>query len=361
MGREIIVTLSVIACLVIGLAGCINAESSATSAEDDSVQVVHREDKKRVDVFIDGAMFTSYLFSEEGSSLKKPILYPLRTASGIDITRGYPFEKRAGERVDHPHHVGHWLNYGDVDGLDFWNHSEATPADRKERMGTIVHRKVNRAEGGEDRGFLDVEMDWLRPDGSVVLKESTQFVFHKAGDQRLIDRITTLTALDTPVPLTDNKEGMIAIRVTRALELPDDGEVLLTDENGQPRPEKEINNEGVSGDYLSSEGLTGKGVWGSRASWMILSGIVQDENVAVAIIDHPSNPGYPTHWHARGYGLFSANPLGQKQLSRGERELNLKLEAGESVTFRYRIAILSNTEDAAGAVSGLADAFAAGS
>ena len=340
------------------LSGCVPATSSTGPAGSEGVEVVHREDKKRVDVFIDGAPFTSYLFAEEGSSLKKPILYPLRTASGIDITRGYPYEKRANERVDHPHHVGHWLNYGDVNGLDFWNHSDATPADRKPRMGTIVHRRVNRAESGSDHGFLDVEMDWLRPDESAILHETTQFIFRKGSDRRIVDRITTLTALDEPVALTDNKEGMFAIRVTRALELPDDKPVLLTDENGQPRAEKVITNDGVTGNYLSSEGVTGLDVWGTRARWMILSGIVRDEPVSVAIIDHPANPGYPTHWHARGYGLFAANPLGQKPLSRGERELNFKLDAGASVTFRYRIAILSNPVDAPAAVEALAQEFA---
>ena len=29
-------------------------------------------------------------------------------------------EPKTGERIDHPHHMGHWFNYGDVNGLDFW-------------------------------------------------------------------------------------------------------------------------------------------------------------------------------------------------------------------------------------------------
>ena len=33
--------------------------------------------------------------------------------------------------------------------------------------------------------------------------------------------------------------------------------------------------------------------------------------VSIAIIDHPDNGITPTYWHARGYGLFAANPLGQ--------------------------------------------------
>lgn len=40
-------------------------------------------------------------------------------ASGKVITRGYPMNPRPFERMDHPHHVGLWFNFGDVNGLDF--------------------------------------------------------------------------------------------------------------------------------------------------------------------------------------------------------------------------------------------------
>ena len=33
--------------------------------------------------------------------------------------------------------------------------------------------------------------------------------------------------------------------------------------------------------------------------------------MTIAIFDHPGNVNYPTYWHARGYGLFAANPLGR--------------------------------------------------
>jgi hypothetical protein len=46
----------------------------------------------------------------------------------------------------------------------------------------------------------------------------------------------------------------------------------------------------------------------------------------VILIDHPQNPGYPTYWHARGYGLFAANTLGQAALSNGKDELNFQLK-----------------------------------
>ena len=82
-----------------------------------------------MDITIDGKPFTSYIWP---TSLKKPVLYPLITDDGITVTRGYPLEPRAGERVDHPHHAGLWFNYGNVNGFDFWNNSDAIkPEDRQ--------------------------------------------------------------------------------------------------------------------------------------------------------------------------------------------------------------------------------------
>lgn len=68
------------------------------------------------------------------------------------------------------------------------------------------------------------------------------------------------------------------------------------------------------------------------------------DSVSIAIIDHPGNPGYPTFWHARGYGLFAANPLGQRIFTNGKDSLNLHLKKDQSVSFRYRIVIDEDTK-----------------
>src|SRR3954470_10738447 len=122
------------------------------------IQVVPNDAARRVDVTIDGKPFTSYIYP---TTLKKPTLFPLRSAAGTVVTRGYPLEPRKGERVDHPHHVGIWLNHGNVNGLDFWNNSDAIKADQASKYGTIVHRRIVEAKGGKDRGNLVIEADWL--------------------------------------------------------------------------------------------------------------------------------------------------------------------------------------------------------
>ena len=304
------------------------------------VEVVANEAERHVDVIIDGQPFTSYIWPD---SVKKPVLYPLKTAKGTNVTRGYPLDPRPGERVDHPHHVGMWFNYGDVNGLDFWNNSDAIKPAESGKYGTIRHIKVTRVESGATEGRLEVEMQWLGPDGVPLLREGTTFAFHGGADSRAIDRITNLTALDKRVVFSDNKEGVIGIRVARQLEQPSNKPEIFTDASGNATPVPTLDNTDVTGSYRSSEGKTGDDVWGTRGRWTVLTGRIGSEDVAIAILDHPENPGYPTYWHARGYGLFAANPLGQKVFSDGKQILNFTLEPGQSATFRYRVLILSHT------------------
>jgi hypothetical protein len=332
-----------------------NADLPAALRAARRVQIVANEAGRRVDVTVDGQPFTSYIYPDR---LKKPVLYPLRTAKGTLVTRGFPLDPRPGERVDHPHHVGLWFNHGDVNGFDFWNNSDDIKADRAPKMGTIVHRRVGRISSGDKQGELDVETEWIGGDGAPLLRETTRFVFGGDATSRTIDRITTLTALDKRVVFRDNKEGVLGIRVARALEQPADKPEVFIDAAGQPTKVPVLDNVGVTGLYVSSEGLKGDAVWGTRGRWTMLGGTVGSEAVTIAILDHPSNPGYPTHWHARGYGLFAANMLGEKVFPNGAKELNFTLEPRTSVTFRHRIVILGAATP--GAIEQLHKAFVSG-
>ena len=112
----------------------------------------------------------------------------------------------------------------------------------------------------------------------------------------------------------DSKEGVLGIRMARGLEQPSNAPDVFTDASGKPATTKAVNNEGVTGNYVGSDGKTGDAVWGTRGPWTMLQGKVEGEEVTLAILDHPQNPGFPTYWHARGYGLFAANNLGQNAI-----------------------------------------------
>jgi hypothetical protein len=322
--------------LIIG-SGCKITNKNASHSEG-LITLVNNETEKKIDVLIDKNLFTSYLYSDDISVLKKTTLYPIIAANGETITRGYPLATRPNERTDHPHHIGAWLNFGDVNGLDFWGNSDEikTP---KEKLGTIRHDKIVDLENGKNKASMVVQANWLNPDGSELLKEETKFVFYAENGKRMIDRMTTLTAQKEVVSFNDTKEGMFAIRTARELELPSDNPVNLSDENGHKTTVQVVDN---TGNYMSSEGIEGTDVWGTRAKWMALSGTINKQDVTLVIMDEPKNIGHPTYWHARSYGLFSANPFGQKAFTDGkEASMNFSLKPNSSVTFTYRIEILN--------------------
>jgi hypothetical protein len=312
-----------------------------------NLPVSFKNGKTSVDVSVGGKPFTSYFFPGK-NVLKKAVLFPLISAKGTTITRGYPMAPRAGERVDHPHHVGMWLNYEDVNGFDYWNNSTNIIASlQTHKMGTIVHSSIIKQDAKQ--GLLVVSADWIDNDGKgqKVLQEKTTYVFSGTADSRTVDRITTLTAVADQVLFKDVKDGMFAIRVARQLEIPSNKPDVFTDAHGVETKVPVMDNTGVSGDYLSSEGVKGEAVWSTRAKWMNLHGEMDNHPISVTIFDHPSNVSYPSYWHARGYGLFAVNPLGAKVFSNGKDERNLTLKKGESVTFRYRTLITDrlNTKD----------------
>jgi hypothetical protein len=321
------------------------------------VKIINNENEQRVDVLIGGQAFTSYIYP---SATKKPVLYPLRTAKGTVITRGFPLEPRPGERIDHPHHVGMWFNYGDVNGLDFWNNSDSIAPEKRNGYGTIVHKKINKTTDGKEKGELDITAEWVTPEGTILLREDTRFIFSGDANTRTIERITTLTALDNAVLFKDNKEGMLGIRVARQLEHPSNKPELFTDASGQVTNVPSMNNEGVTGLYHSSEGKQGDDVWGTRGKWVNLAGTMNGENISLVIMDHPKNVGHPTYWHARGYGLFAVNNLGQKAMSNGKEELNFKLAPGKSVTFRHKVLIHSGEQLQDGQIKTAYQKFASG-
>jgi hypothetical protein len=313
---------------------------AVSCANEKGVTLVNDEVGQKVDVWMNGQLFTSYIYP---SDLEKQSLYPICTAKGTFITRGFPRDPRPFEQVDHPHHVGAWLNFGDVNGLDFWNNSYDIPAEKKSLYGTIRHRKIVAMENGAASAILTVEAEWVDINEKVLLKEETKYMFIDAGDSRKVKRITKLTAMTDTVTFTDNKEGMIAIRMDRAFEEPSDRPQVFTDSKGNLTEVRSVNNEGKNGVYRNSEGNEKEGgqndVWGKPAKWVSLSADISGEQITVAIVDHPKNPGFPGYSHARGYGLFAHNDLGAQAYNQDAPKRVTTLLRGQSLTFNHLIIV----------------------
>ena len=316
------------------------AVSATTFAQNnEQVKMVRSASGNKIDVLIGGKLFTSFLYPD---TLEKPVLYPLRAANGTVVTRSFPLDPKPGDPTDHPHHIGLWFNYENLNGLDFWNNSYAIPKDKKSQYGWIRTDKISEATGGPI-GKLAYHANWTNQQKEVILEETTRFEFSGDAHRRIIDRITTLKA-DKDALFKDAKDGMLGLRLAHELQMPTTDDQKFTDDKGNVTIVKGGADNIPTGNYLTSAGKTGNDAWSTRGVWCKVYGKMGADSISIAIIDNPKNPNYPTFWHARGYGLFAANPLGEKIFTNGKSEKNLTLKKGESVTFRYRIVIENGKE-----------------
>ena len=284
--------------------------NASLMAQNALVRFVDVPEEEKIDIFIDDALFTAFVYTD---TLKKQVLYPIYTASGTTITRGFPVLPQPGESTDHPHQVGSWFNFGDVEGLDFWNNSYAIPASERCKYGTIRFKGI--VEKDAANGRLVVQAEWVDCNNTVLLEETATYTFAGRLQFRSIVRKSVLTAVNRDIQFNENKEGMFALRMDKNLE------------------------DTATGVYTNSLGDKGGDVWGKRSPWVALSGKKEGEDISVVIIEHPQNVNYPGWSHARGYGLFATNNLGGRAFGEKNEEVKLLLKKGESLTFSYKVVI----------------------
>ncbi len=250
-------------------------------------------------VKVDGQLFTKYHIR----SGNKPILWPLIGPTGKPMTRAYPMAAGPSEQKDHPHHRSLWFTHGDVDGLSFWHERQGSP--------TVKHKRFIKIQGDT----IVTENDWLDPQGKRHLQDRRALRFEAGKDHRSIDFTITLTAVDQPVHLGDTKEGSFGLRVAGTMKV-----------DAQ-----------LGGQIVNCEGHRDKRAWGKPAAWVDYHGPVDGQRVGIAIFNHPRSFRFPTYWHVRTYGLFAANPFGQRDFTAGKKQGDYHLPRGESVTLHYRV------------------------
>jgi Methane oxygenase PmoA len=290
---------------------------SASAGNWEAVHVSRVGD--RIDILVGGHPFTTYYF---GVAAAKPYLFPLRSAQGTVVTRGFPMEHIPGEDHDEPHQRAMYFAHGDINGYDFWGEAEFARWSRhsKSMFGRTVFRELAGMRDGNDSGTLQAEFDLVTTGGQVIATETQAYRFSGDEQVRIIDCEFTIHANYGPVRMGDTKEGTFAIRLVKGLEPP-------------------------TGHMVNSEGATGeKEIWGRRADWVDYYGNVADESVGVAMFDDPKNLRHPTYWHARQYGLLSANPFGLREFQHDRRQDgSFVILAGGSLVLRYRVLIHHGT------------------
>lgn len=265
----------------------------------------------RYDFAVGGRPFTSYLFGAEHA---RPHCVPVYGPGGVEVTRSTP--------GDHPHHRSIWTAQGLVNGCDNWS-EEPGHARSVNRACTVLAQ-------GPVYGALLAENDWEAPDGRKLLAETTRLtLWNLPGEARMMDWEITWTAAYGGVFFGDTKEaGTLSVRVA---------ESMRVDRGGR---------------MVNAFGGVGEGeCWGRPAPWVDYSGVSARRHVGLAIFDHPGNFRYPTPWHVRDYGLFTANCWGLHDYTgdwavRGDHAL----PAGQSLRWTFRV-YLHEGDELAGQVA----------
>ena len=262
----------------------------------------------KLEVRIAGKLFTRYHY---GAEWPRPFLYPFIGPKDTPVTRNFPMRDDVpGETHDHPHHRSVWVAYGEVNGTDNWSEGE--------NHAWIRHIRFEEVTAGPVFGRIRSRNSWTSKEGAKQMEDVREFTFFNLESERLVDVGVKLVASDGDVALTDTKEGgIISVRMATSMD-GDKGGMIANAYGGKTEAEN----------------------WGKPAHWVDYYGPVGGKTMGITIMDHPSSFRYPTRWHVRDYGLFTANPFALKYYepekgSNGDHTMN----KGEELSFRYRLLV----------------------
>ncbi|MEQ8835216.1 MAG: PmoA family protein, partial [Lacipirellulaceae bacterium] len=270
-------------------------------------KVTGEKNDQGVNIQIDGEPFAAYL----KKSGHQPVVWPIIGPTGEPVTRSFPLGPLLdNETDDHPHHRSLWFAHGNVNGHDFW--LEPTGKNRTE---IVHHHFVDLSEIGNDLRLVTQNI-WTAGLEKVCEDQRTLIFGGDRDGSRWIDFRIEIMANEGDLTFGDTKEGTFAMRVAGTMKV----------------------DAKLDGHLLNSEGQKNVAAWGQPAKWLDAPGPVDDETVGITIFSHPKNFRHPCRWHARNYGLITANPFGKKDFPSGEHKQGPHtIKRGESLELRYKV------------------------
>jgi hypothetical protein len=306
---------------------------AASAAEPEAVRL--DASAETVEVSIDGKPFTTYHINNPkiaGVQIKRPYFWPVFGPDQTPMTRPWPCadaDPSDKAKKDHPHHTGLWVAYGEVGGVDNWSNTE--------KAGWQVHKAFDKRQSGPVVGYFRETLDWTDAAKKPNMAEvRTARFWRLPASGRMIDLEVVFQAKYGKVVFGDTKEGGLC--------------------STRMRTELRGDKEGSEGRLVLSTGQAGEtAVWGKRAEWCDMSGLVGGKRYGYSIFDTPGNLTFPTRWHARTYGLVSTNPFAVAAFEKGAPKNAVTLDEGKEMTFRYRLYFHPGDEKAANVAARYAD------
>ena len=204
----------------------------------------------------------------------RPFVFPIMGPAGRSLTRmGHPHDP-----VTHSHHNSVWISHNDVNGVSFWD-------DRGK--GRIVVQHAEQYADGPNEAAVVTVAQW-RAGNVPVLNERRRTAIHLLPNREwflLID-LELRPSGTNDVTFGKTPFGLIGVRMAKTIGVHDGGGMIRNSEGG-------VNEKGV--------------LW-KAACWVDYSGpITATARNGITLMDHPSNPNYPTIFHVRDDGWMGAS------------------------------------------------------
>jgi hypothetical protein len=262
----------------------------------------------KINVTIDNKFFTSYIFSGDE---KYPFFYPVNgPVSGGSVT-----SMRNGE---YPHHSSLFFGCDLVNGGNWWQEGL--------ERGKIISVNAEISKQGGDSVIITDECIWSRPGAISPIKDTRKIVV--TAPSATVNQIDVEIKMEmlTDVTIKKTNHSLFSARMAADLSVKNGGTM-------------------INADGLKSE----KDTFGKSSPWIDFYGKRGDAVEGLAILQHPSNPWYPSPWFTRDYGFMSPTPMYWP-----ENGTETFMKKGTVLILRYRVLVHAGDHNQAK----IAEAFA---
>lgn len=256
----------------------------------------------KINVRVNNKFFTSYIFSEDE---KYPFFYPVNgPVSGGSVT--------SMRNAVYPHHTSLFFGCDMVNGGNYWQEGL--------QRGRIISVNALILKQGGDTCIITDECIWSMPGAISPVKDTRRYTITAPSENMYkIDVDITMEML-IDVTILKTNHSLFSVRMAADLAVTNGGTM--------------INAEGVRGE---------KETFGKGSPWMDFYGKRGNAIEGLAILQHPSNPWYPSPWFTRDYGFLSPTPMYWP-----ENDKSTFMKKGTMLNLRYRVLVHSGDHVQAG-------------
>jgi hypothetical protein len=256
----------------------------------------------RIDITAGNKFFTSYHFQDDE---KYPFFFPVNSPlSGAGVT-----SMRNGIW---PHHSSLFFGCDRVNGGNYWQEGP--------ERGRIVSLGARIVEAKGERVVIEDECIWKRPDAEAPILDRRKITVTAPSEKvfQLDFDIEMEMLMDVTIEKTNH--SLFSVRIDPDLSVEQGGRM--------------VNAGGREGE---------KATFGEASPWMDCYGTRRTGVEGIAVMQHPSNPWFPSPWFTRDYGFLSPTPMYWPENGKETR-----LKKGEKLTLHYRVLVHAGDTKQAG-------------